>query len=102
MGLARKWDPMPSTVKVKDWSFPRGTKPRTGAWRRFREALRLARGVFRCEACGVIEDHLEAHHVIPITADPTREYDPNNIRFLCRRCHSNAHGKDMRSPDSVR
>jgi 5-methylcytosine-specific restriction endonuclease McrA len=50
----------------------------------------------------VIEDHLEAHHVIPITADPTREYDPNNIRFLCRRCHSNAHGKDMRSPDSVR
>jgi len=86
MGLPRKWDPMPSTVKVKDWSFPRGTKPRTGAWRRFREALRLARGVFRCEGCGVIEDHLEAHHVIPITADPTRELlaAPSDRRRLPR------------------
>jgi len=91
MGLPRKWDPMPSTVKVKDWSFPRGTKPRTGAWRRFREALRLARGVFRCEACGVIEDRLEAHHVIPRSQRPDLEYEPTNIRFLCRACHHDRH-----------
>lgn len=91
MGLPRKWDPMPSTVKVKDWSVPRGTKARTGSWRRFREALRLARGVFRCEACGVIEDRLEAHHVIPRSQRPDLEYDPANIRFLCRACHHDRH-----------
>jgi 5-methylcytosine-specific restriction endonuclease McrA len=94
MGLPRKWDPMPSSIVVKDWAPPSARKARTGYWRKFRERLRLARGAFRCEACGTISDELEAHHVIPRTVRPDLEYVAANIRFLCPLCHHVAHKHD--------
>jgi len=86
MGLPRKWDPV---LPAKP---DRGLKhQRSGQWRRLREQLRLSLGVFRCRDCRLVTDDLEAHHVVPISVDPSREFDPSNIVFLCRFCHRKRH-----------
>ncbi len=85
MGLPRKWDPMlPSKPE------PKG-KGRGGSWYRFKEKLRHARGVYACEQCKAIVDDLEAHHVVRVHDDPSREFDPRNVQFLCRNCHYTVH-----------
>ena len=68
----------------------RDGKRRHGSWRRLRERLRLARGIWRCEQCGAVAA-LEAHHVVPVSVDRGRELDPSNVRFLCVPCHDGQH-----------
>lgn len=85
MGLPRKWDPI---LQAKKQTKLNG---RSGSWHRFREQLRLSRGVFACEQCKAIVDYLEAHHIVRVQDDPAREYDPRNIRFLCLACHHAVH-----------
>jgi 5-methylcytosine-specific restriction endonuclease McrA len=85
MGLPRKWDPMlPSKPE------PKG-KGRGAKWHRFKEQLRHARGIYACEQCKAVCDYLEAHHVVRVHDDPSREFDARNVRFLCKDCHTTAH-----------
>lgn len=77
---------------AKPASKRRDGKRRHGSWRRLRERLRLARGIWRCEQCGAVAA-LEAHHVVPVSVDRTRELDPSNIRFLCVPCHDGQHNR---------
>jgi 5-methylcytosine-specific restriction endonuclease McrA len=85
MGLPRKWDPMVPQPARRD-------KPGRGAvWHRFKEKLRHARGVYCCEQCKAMVDALEAHHVVSVHDDPSREFDPRNVQFLCHDCHVGAH-----------
>ena len=39
-----------------------------------------------CAACGT-RIHLEVHHVVPYSVDPSRELDRKNLITLCRSCH---------------
>ena len=40
-----------------------------------------------CAACGRTEN-LAVHHIIPVSFDPTKELDPNNLLTLCQsHCH---------------
>jgi len=90
MGLPRKWDPV--LPRTEDQSLKH---KRPGSWHRLREQLRLAHGVFRCRDCRIVSDNLEAHHIVPISVDPTRELDPSNVVFLCRECHKSRHSKNL-------
>jgi 5-methylcytosine-specific restriction endonuclease McrA len=85
MGLPRKWNSMSPKPPV-----PR-THGRGSAWNRFRNQLMKARGIYACERCKAIEDKLEAHHVISVRDNPSLEYEPRNIMFVCLECHHNIH-----------
>lgn len=40
-----------------------------------------------CAACGRSKN-LDVHHIIPVSVDPTKELDPNNLITLCSDpCH---------------
>lgn len=55
------------------------------AWRRVREQ-KLKKSPL-CESCGTHED-LHVHHVKPRRTHPQLAYELNNLKTLCRRCHS--------------
>lgn len=84
MGLPRRWDPILPKPK-------RSAQGRSGSWFKFKEGLRMARGIYACEQCKVIDNNLEAHHVVSVADDPSREFDPRNVRFLCVDCHRKLH-----------
>jgi hypothetical protein len=65
------------------------TDSRTKAWR---GAVRL-RDEFRCRKCGISEESLEVHHIIPVNKDPSLAWDINNGITLCKRCHSKFHSE---------
>ena len=44
-----------------------------------------------CQACGSSE-RLTAHHITPISKDPSRALDPQNGITLCLDCHREEHG----------
>lgn len=48
---------------------------------------------YRCVICGNVDD-LEAHHVIPVSVDPTLMYIMGNGLTLCHKCHRKVHEKD--------
>lgn len=39
-----------------------------------------------CEACGT-SHQLEVHHITPVSVDPSKELDFDNLITLCVRCH---------------
>lgn len=49
--------------------------------------------IFWNEKCAICEnnDYLEFHHIIPVAAGGTDEYD--NIILLCACCHATIHGR---------
>ena len=53
------------------------------------EAKAAAR--WRCAECGRATVELEAHHLVPVSVDPSRAFDLANIRPLCRGCHVAEH-----------
>jgi len=43
-----------------------------------------------CERCRAdLSD--EVHHVVPVSEDPTRTFDVDNVKALCKRCHHEVH-----------
>lgn len=52
----------------------------TRAWRTVRRAFLQAYPT--CAACGS-RSRVRAHHVVPVSVDPSRELDPNNLLPLC-------------------
>lgn len=63
------------------WLFKRADEyGRSGSWARVRRE-HLSREP-ACVACGRSKS-LEVHHVVPVSHDPTRELDPENLVTLC-------------------
>jgi thymidylate synthase (FAD) len=54
----------------------------------------LARDGYACQACGDNKT-LQAHHIVPVYADPTRIKDPDNLLTLCSRCHRHIHANHL-------
>lgn len=58
---------------------------RSSQWRRVRAEHLKKEPV--CQACGRSRE-LDVHHVIPVSFDPNKELDPNNLITLCSSpCH---------------
>jgi thymidylate synthase ThyX/DNA-binding XRE family transcriptional regulator len=55
----------------------------------------LRRDEYRCRICGQPSNRLEMHHIIPVSVEPSRVDDPDNIASVCRPCHLEMAGKEM-------
>jgi hypothetical protein len=65
-----------------------GSSPRSTHWPKTRrEHLEKFP---ECAACGGTE-HLEVHHCIPFSVDPSKENDPDNLITLCGATGHNCH-----------
>ncbi len=43
----------------------------------------------KCEICGTTAN-IEVHHIMPVSIEPNKEFDENNLMSLCRKgknCH---------------
>lgn len=61
-------------------------------WRRLSERYRHDNPI--CEDCDkqdIVEPATEVHHIIPISDEPERRLDVNNLVSLCHRCHHERH-----------
>lgn len=81
----------------------------TARWKNLR--IRLAKaairdGRFVCAKCGIAldlkaprgsEHAAELDHIVPVAVDPSREYDPTNLRWLCH-FHNRQKGKTLDGP----
>lgn len=46
----------------------------------------------RCLCCGKkFENHLEVHHIMPVSEFPQLAHEPDNMASLCQKCHSKYH-----------
>ncbi len=62
-----------------------GLDARDSRWPALRSAYLRAHP--RCEACGTWQA-LQVHHIIPVSVDPSKELDCNNLMTLCKKnCH---------------
>lgn len=59
-------------------------------WKAFRDFVFVARGK-QCEMCGN-KTYLQIHHPKYIHGRRAWEYNCNEVRVLCRDCHSKVHG----------
>ena len=60
-------------------------RQRSSQWKKLRAAHLVKEPV--CVACGRNGD-LEVHHIIPVSVDPAKELDENNLITLCANpCH---------------
>lgn len=58
------------------------------AWQKFRERIKAERGICEdCEAVGQITPGIELHHKQKIKDRPDLRLDPDNVMWLCERCH---------------
>lgn len=55
-------------------------EPRSNQWPRVRAEYIKTHP--ECLACGQ-RDHLNVHHVVPFSVDPSKELDPENLVTLC-------------------
>lgn len=62
----------------------RGREHRSHKWRRLSSRIRAAQPW--CEHCGTSQ-RLQVDHRVPLSVDPSREYDVTNLRVLCAVCH---------------
>ena len=63
-------------------------------WRRLSEHYRIRNPLCEdCEAKGVTRASAEVHHIVPISADPSKRLDINNLVALCKKCHEARHDK---------
>lgn len=54
----------------------------------------LKRDEYACADCNS-HLNLHVHHVIPVSHDPSLEFDFSNLITLCRDCHSKRHGYEI-------
>lgn len=74
---------MPNIIQLFTSIF--GGTSRSSAWPKLR-AQYLERWNW-CAACGR-RDSLEVHHIVPVSVDPSRELELDNLITLCRTsCH---------------
>ena len=66
----------------------------TKRWRRVRRLV-LDRDGWRCRACGKA-GRLEVDHVIPIASGGGEFWSLENLQALCRRCHFQKTGREVR------
>ena len=76
-------------VKIKFWSREDSIKfYRSEEWKdlkkRFKESL--PRGSRKCSCCGE-KKRLQVDHIIPISIDPSKRLDINNLQILCVSCN---------------
>ena len=65
------------------------------AWRGLRlRKLQVSPVCERCDAAGYVKAASEVHHKIPVSVDPSREMDFNNLQSLCKQCHAEIHRGD--------
>jgi hypothetical protein len=62
-----------------------------GRWFRFSSQIRRERPT--CELCRRRVSQ-EVHHVVPVSEDPTRCFDRENVLAVCRPCHRGTHAHD--------
>lgn len=79
------------------------TKARDEARRRLRQYT-LLRDQHLCQRCGTEAHGCNAHtsHVVPKGRHPRLEFDPNNVKLLCWRCHRWWHEAPLESSDWFR
>ena len=53
---------------------------------------------YACVICGETEN-IDAHHLIPVSAEPKLQGRIGNGITLCRRCHKLVHNKTMKWPE---
>lgn len=58
-------------------------------WRNMRSII-YQREKGKCQRCGrfIFGRNAHIHHVVPIKKDPTLKLEENNLKLLCRNCHS--------------
>jgi 5-methylcytosine-specific restriction endonuclease McrA len=80
---------------------PRETERGTRAYRRFRDS-HLAKAD-KCVECGATEDLL-LHHLIRTRVRPDLLFAEQNLRILCRACHTHHHASllHMQPPEVAR
>ena len=46
----------------------------------------------KCTCCNkTFKNHLEIHHIMPVSKYPELAYDPENLVSLCQKCHAKYH-----------
>lgn len=64
-------------------------------WRRLSEDYRVRNPLCEdCDAKGITTPAKEVHHIVPISQDPSKRLDINNLVSLCKTCHEIRHGKN--------
>lgn len=74
-----------------------GTTPerkRIGAWTQTVAWDIHASNDFRCVICKS-QRELRAHHVVPVSMDPSRGRDATNLTTLCQDCHVKLHSRNL-------
>jgi 5-methylcytosine-specific restriction endonuclease McrA len=62
------------------------------SWKPFRDEV-LRRDGHECFMCTIWEPDLHVHHIVPVSIDPSRRFDPYNVITLCAECHHEWHAK---------
>ena len=68
-------------------------KRKGGTWFRLSRRYRAANPI--CEGEGCRRVSVEAHHIIPVSEDPSKELRWDNLMALCRGCHDKIHGRHI-------
>ncbi|MDE1161917.1 MAG: HNH endonuclease [Acidobacteriaceae bacterium] len=72
------------------WRGQSQTRGYDNDWRRIR-LIALRRDRYLCQHClrdGLVTPAIDVDHIIPISVDPTRRLDIDNLQSLCRPCHN--------------
>jgi len=77
-------------LKVKDIDKIMVEILRTKDRSKFKYYLLEKHGIKECGICGVVEG-LELHHIKSIHRHHEKEFDENNVCFLCSTCHKLVH-----------
>jgi 5-methylcytosine-specific restriction protein A len=65
-------------------------------WRKLSEDYRIRNPLCEdCDAKGRTTAASEVHHIVPISQDPSKRLDVNNLVSLCKLCHEIRHGKNL-------
>ncbi|NDD52518.1 HNH endonuclease [bacterium] len=80
--LHRLWNCLPVWLRPR---YVLAVRERASQWRKLRAAHLLKEP--ECVACGR-DKELDVHHIVPVSADPTQELNPDNLITLCSDpCH---------------
>lgn len=74
---------------------------KTRAWAHTRARV-LKRDHNECVWCAeqgkVTRERLEVDHIVELKDDPSKAFDMDNLRTLCKACHNRRHGRWTRQP----
>lgn len=68
-----------------------GPGKKSKAWVKFRADFikdkKNFEGYYVCEMCERWVEYIEVDHIVKRSIDPSRVFDPTNLRLLCHDCH---------------